>query len=66
MLETYVFCCYAISLISMITSYVNDPDGEITAADLVVFLTSPFSAVPIILVFILSQFVDLDRPLLKK
>jgi len=50
----------------MITSYVNDPDGEITAADLIVFLTAPFSAVPIMLVFILSQFVNLDRPLLKK
>lgn len=66
MLEFYVIFCYLITTVSIITNYVNDPEGEITIGDVIVFLTAPFSAVPIVTVFVVSQFANLDRPLIKK
>ncbi|NBW38605.1 MAG: hypothetical protein EBR30_27020 [Cytophagia bacterium] len=66
MIAIYVILCYLITILSMITNYVADSEGEITIADVVVFLTAPFSVVPILTVFVVSQFANLDHPLLKK
>jgi hypothetical protein len=66
MIAIYVIVCYLITGGAVLSSYFSEPDGEITYADVIMIILAPFAAVPVAAVFIMSRFIDLDEPFIKK
>lgn len=66
MIAFYLIFCYFITGASVLTAYFSEPDGEITYADIIMFLLAPFAAIPVAVVFLASRIVDLDEPVFKK
>lgn len=66
MIAFYLIFCYFITGASVLTGYFSDADGEITYADIIMFLLAPFAAIPVAVIFLGSLIVDLDKAVFKK
>ena len=62
----YLFLSYFfLALVKTIIYMLSDED-EITVMDIIIFLLSPFTIIPIIVIQVLSRLVDFNKPVLKK
>lgn len=60
----YLVVIYLFGLIVMTMKY--QKEGELEVGDLLLFISSPFSMVSVLLIRLVSPFVDIDQVILRK
>jgi hypothetical protein len=64
LLTIYLCISYTLGLLVQLSVYAQE--GQLTVKDLLMYMTAPFSMVPIVLIHLLSHIFDLDKVIVRK